>query len=59
MRSLKGYALKQWVSAEEQKLHPTQGNSMKIGSSFVCHLVLKELKDVHFVISVNEHGQVS
>lgn len=57
MRSLKGFVLKQCGDAEEV-LHPVEGSSMKIGSSFVCHLVLKQLKDIHFAISLNEYNQV-
>lgn len=64
MRSLKGYILKQLVNcgssdgSEKYIENPVNGNSMKIGSSFVCHIVLKELRDVHFVIQFNEHNQV-
>lgn len=63
MRSLKGFVLKHCVngenggSADQKEMHHP-GNSMKIGSSFVCHIVLKELKDVHFAISLNEYNQV-
>lgn len=64
MVSLKGYALKQFVSGESSggcekiQVHPVKGTTLKIGSSFVCHIVLKELLDVHVIISVNEHNQV-
>lgn len=64
MQSLRGFSLQQFVSGEnadrkkETQIHPVRGNSIKIGCSFVCHVVLKELKDVHFVISLNEHNQV-
>lgn len=63
MRSLKGFVLKQSEKSENdgktEKIHPTEGTSMKIGSSFVCHLIVEQLEDVHFDISLNEYNQVS
>lgn len=63
MKSLKGFVLKQLISAEDEVKtevhHPVKGNSMKIGSSFVCHLVFKGLNLVHFEISLNKNNQVS
>lgn len=63
MKSLKGFVLKELISAENEQTtevhHPVKGNSMKIGSSFVCHLVFKGLNLVHFEISLNETNQVS
>lgn len=64
MQSLKGFALKQWVCGDNDELRseviiPVQGTSMKIGSDFVCHIVLRELDSVHCIISHNELNQVS
>ena len=62
MKSLKGFAVKQLKNGENgetvAKHHPVEGTSFKIGSGFLCHLVVKELSRIHFDIVLNDNNQV-